>query len=65
MACLYLSHLVVHVKVKMEGLELQKDKSVNEEPMETLIHYEKIYIKYIKMTNRNLKEENIKNQIKN
>lgn len=35
-----------------------------EEPLETLIYYGEIYLKYIELTNRDIKEEDIKEQIK-
>lgn len=52
------------LEVVLKNFLLALEEVKNEEPMETLIYYGEIYLKYIEMTNSDVKEEDIKNQIK-
>lgn len=53
----------------VESLELTKNTSINqevekEESSETIIYYGQIYLRYIELTNRDIREEDIQNEIK-
>jgi len=54
----------------VESLELTKDTSIDqeiekEESLEIIIYYGQIYLRYTELTNRDIREEDIQNEIKN
>ncbi|MBS4536666.1 Rpn family recombination-promoting nuclease/putative transposase [Clostridium sp. D2Q-14] len=52
------------LEVVLRNFLLALEEVKEEESMETLIYYGEIYLKYIELTNSNIKEEHIKEEIK-
>ncbi len=52
------------LEIVLRNFLLALEEVKNEEPLETLIYYGEIYLKYIELTNSEISEEDIKEQIK-
>ena len=52
------------LEVVLRNFLLALEEVKNEEPLETLIYYGEIYLKYIELTNKDITEEDIKKEIR-